>query len=212
MFLFQQRLPGLRRSSAASSWRSPAARRSTPTWVISGKPIQAAWFCLVFPCLTLNYLGQGAMVLAHPRSRQPVLGLPELAYWPVLPWSATMATIIASQAVITGAFSLTQQAVQLGLLPRMASAAPPRPRPARSMCRRSTPCLLIGVLSCCCCFKTPPALAAAYGIAVTATMLVDTLLAWFVVRRLWKWNIMLALTMAVVPLMASTSSSSAPIS
>src|SRR5690606_17881273 len=83
-------------------------------------PIRAGWLWFVLPCLMLNYLGQGALVLNSPEARlDPFWAMaPEFAYWPVL-LLATAATIIASQAVITGAFSITQQAVQLGLLPRI---------------------------------------------------------------------------------------------
>ena len=110
---------------------------------------------------------------------------------------ATAATVIASQAVITGAFSLTQQAIQLGLLPRHGrSAAPPRPRPARSTCRRSTLCWLIGVVLLMVVFQTSDNLAHAYGLAVTGTMVVTTSLAFIVVRRdveVGPWSAPLAL-------------------
>jgi KUP system potassium uptake protein len=101
------------------------------------KPIRAAWLCFVLPCLTLNYFGQGALVLAErDAAENPFFRMiPEFAYWPVL-LLATAAAVIASQAVITGAFSLTQQAVQLGLLPGSRSSGPLRPRPGRSTCRR----------------------------------------------------------------------------
>ncbi len=111
-------------------------------------PIQAAWLFLALPCLVLNYLGQGAFVLQtiHAAHGQPVGDhdwffqmMPAVLRAPMV-IMATMATVIASQAVITGAYSLTNQAMQLGLLAPCAwwSSAPPRPRPARSSCRRST--------------------------------------------------------------------------
>ncbi len=84
------------------------------------RPIRAAWLFLVFPCLALNYLGQAGLVLDHPKARHDPFWqmVPAAAYWPVLVL-ATATSVIASQAVITGAFSMTQQAVQLGLLPRL---------------------------------------------------------------------------------------------
>jgi KUP system potassium uptake protein len=159
------------------------------------KPIQWAWFCLVFPALTLNYLGQGAMVLADPsKLANPFYLL--APSWALLPMVvlATMATIIASQAVITGAFSLSRQAIQLGLLPRMAIRHTSEEHSGQIYMPAVNWGLLIGVLTLVLLFKNSSSLASAYGIAVTATMFITAVLAWFVVRRLWKWNIMLALT------------------
>jgi len=159
------------------------------------KPIQWAWFCLVFPALTLNYLGQGAMVLADPsKLANPFYLL--TPSWALLPMVilATMATIIASQAVITGAFSLSRQAIQLGLLPRMAIRHTSEEHSGQIYMPAVNWGLLIGVLTLVLLFKNSSSLASAYGIAVTATMFITAVLAWFVVRRLWKWNIVLALT------------------
>ncbi len=159
------------------------------------KPIQWAWFCLVFPALTLNYLGQGAMVLADPsKLANPFYLL--APSWALLPMVvlATLATIIASQAVITGAFSLSRQAIQLGLLPRMAIRHTSEEHSGQIYMPAVNWGLLIGVLTLVLLFKNSSSLASAYGIAVTATMFITAVLAWFVVRRLWKWNIMLALT------------------
>ncbi len=158
------------------------------------KPIQWAWFCLVFPALTLNYLGQGAMVLADPsKLANPFYLL--APSWALLPMVilATLATIIASQAVITGAFSLSRQAIQLGLLPRMAIRHTSEEHSGQIYMPAVNWGLLIGVLALVLLFKNSSSLASAYGIAVTATMFITAVLAWFVVRRLWGWNIVLAL-------------------
>ena len=106
--------------SERSSWPSPARRRSTPTWAISAASRSRPHGSLVLPSLALNYLGQGALLLDRPEALENPFYLLYPA-WALIPMVvlATMATIIASQAVITGAFSLTQQAIQLGLLPRM---------------------------------------------------------------------------------------------
>jgi len=152
-------------------------------------PIRAGWLIFVLPCLTLNYMGQGALVLAHREAREnPFFAMiPEVAYWPVL-ILATVATIIASQAVITGAFSLTQQAVQLGLLPRITIRRTSETQAGQIFVPSVNSLLLIGVLILLVFFQTSSNLAAAYGIAVTGAMFVDTLLAWFIVRKLWKWS------------------------
>ena len=152
-------------------------------------PIRAGWLIFVLPCLTLNYLGQGALVLAHREAREnPFFAMiPETLYWPVL-LLATVATVIASQAVITGAFSLTQQAVQLGLLPRITIRRTSETQAGQIYVPSVNSMLLVGVLILLVFFQTSSALAAAYGIAVTGAMFVDTLLAWFIVRRMWKWS------------------------
>jgi KUP system potassium uptake protein len=154
------------------------------------RPIQASWLCLVFPCLALNYLGQGAMVLDHPAARHnPFWSMvPEFAYWPVL-IMATVATVIASQAVITGAFSMTQQAVQLGLLPRIEIKRTSETQAGQIFVPAVNQFLLIGVLVLLFMFQSSHKLANAYGIAVTGAMFVDTLLAYVVIRRVWKWNL-----------------------
>ena len=152
------------------------------------KPIQAAWLCLVFPCLALNYLGQGSMVLDHPAARHNPFWemVPNFAYWPVL-LMATVATVIASQAVITGAFSMTQQAVQLGLLPRIEIKRTSETQAGQIFVPAVNQFLLIGVLVLLFAFRSSHKLASAYGIAVTGAMFVDTLLAYVVLRRVWKW-------------------------
>ena len=153
------------------------------------KPIQASWLVVVFPCLTLNYLGQGAFILAHPAARHNPFWemVPQVAYWPVLLLGAC-ATVIASQAVITGAFSVTQQAVQLGLLPRIDIRRTSETQAGQIFVPQVNTMLMIGVLVLLFSFKTSSALASAYGIAVTGSMLVDTLLAFVIVKALWKWG------------------------
>ena len=166
------------------------------------KPIQVGWLYLVFPCLALNYLGQGASILAHPEARlNPFWEMvPQAVYWPVL-LLATLATIIASQAVITGAFSVTQQAVSLGLLPRIDIRRTSETQAGQIYVPQVNTMLMIGVLVLLFSFRNSSALAAAYGIAVTGSMFVDTLLAFVIIRFLWKWS--WPTTLAVlVPLLA----------
>ncbi|MBU1384837.1 MAG: potassium transporter Kup [Alphaproteobacteria bacterium] len=162
-------------------------------------PIRQGWLIFVLPCLTLNYMGQGALVLSDPSAAiNPFWRMvPEAAYWPVL-IMATIATVIASQAVITGAFSVTQQAVQLGLLPRIDIRNTSESQAGQIYVPSVNLMLMVGVLALVFTFQTSTALAAAYGIAVTGSMFVDTLLAWFIVRRLWKWSLPLSLA-AIVP-------------
>ncbi|MBI1404919.1 MAG: potassium transporter Kup [Caulobacter sp.] len=165
-------------------------------------PIRAGWVGLVFPCLVLNYLGQGALILNNPEARlNPFFDMiPQAVYWPIL-ILAMVATIIASQAVITGAFSVTQQAVQLGLLPRIDIRRTSETQAGQIYVPQVNTMLLIGVLVLLFSFKTSSNLAAAYGIAVTGSMFIDSLLAFVIIRFLWKWS--WAATLAVlVPLLA----------
>ncbi len=152
-------------------------------------PIRASWLVVVFPCLALNYLGQGAFILAHPAARHNPFWemVPQFAYWPVLILGAC-ATVIASQAVITGAFSVTQQAVQLGLLPRIDIRRTSETQAGQIFVPQVNTMLMIGVLVLLFSFRNSHALASAYGIAVTGSMLVDTLLAFVIVRAAWKWS------------------------
>ena len=159
-------------------------------------PIRAAWAGLVFPALLLNYLGQGAMVLDNPDARlNPFFAMiPEAAFWPVL-ILATAATVIASQAVITGAFSVTQQAVQLGLLPRIDIRRTSETLAGQIYVPQVNMLLLVGVLALLAMFQNSSNLAAAYGIAVTGSMFVDTLLFFVIIGALWKrpwWQAALA--------------------
>ena len=153
------------------------------------RPIQIAWFALVFPALGLNYLGQGALVLAHPEALQnPFFLLVPSWALPGMVLLATLATVIASQAVITGAFSMTRQAVQLGLLPRFDIRHTSAAETGQIFLPAVNIMLLVGVLILVSEFQTSTALAAAYGIAVSGTMIVTTLLAYRMLNRVWRWR------------------------
>ncbi|MHA7969960.1 potassium transporter Kup [Rhizobium sp. CAU 1783] len=166
------------------------------------KPIQWAWFVLVFPALVLNYLGQGAMVLNHPEAASDpfFLMFPEWALLPVV-ILATFATIIASQAVITGAFSLVRQAIHLGFLPRMQILFTSEKHTGQIYLPSVNTLLLIGVLALVMLFQSSEALATAYGISVTGAMVVTTIMAFRFVRTRWKWSATTALVL-LLPLFA----------
>src|SRR3954447_13602195 len=152
-------------------------------------PIRFAWGTVVFPALVLNYLGQGALIMSRPeRLENPFFLLyPE---WALLPMVilATVATIIASQAVITGAFSLTQQAIHLGLLPRFTVTRTSETEKGQIYIPRVNWYLLTAVVLVVITFKSSSALAAAYGIAVTGTMVVTSALAFLAIRYSWRWT------------------------
>ena len=153
------------------------------------RPIRLAWFALVMPALVLNYFGQGAMLLAHPENvKNPFYEMaPTWALYPLI-GLATAATVIASQALITAAFSVTKQAIQLGYLPRLRIAAHlGARRPARSTCPSSTGGCTSASCSRWCCSARSSKLAAAYGIAVTIDMLITTMMTFFVIRYGWKY-------------------------
>ena len=152
------------------------------------RSIQTAWFGLVLPALLLNYFGQGAKVLADPTAiENPFYRLvPETLLLPMVAL-ATAATVIASQAVITGAYSLVRQAIQLGLLPRLAIMHTSASQAGQIYIPRVTGALLVGVLLLVGLFRTSSALASAYGIAVATTMVVDGLLAFIVIWKFWHW-------------------------
>ncbi len=152
-------------------------------------PIRAAWLGLVFPCLALNYLGQGALVLDHAHDRNnPFFDMvPHFAYWPVL-GLATAAAVIASQAVITGAFSMTRQAVQLALLPRIEIKRTSETQTGQIFVPAVNGMMMVGVLLLLGVFQSSHRLASAYGAAVTGTMFISTLLAYVVARHMWKWK------------------------
>jgi KUP system potassium uptake protein len=151
-------------------------------------PIKTAWFCVALPALTINYMGQGALVLGNPLAIQNpfFLMFPEWSRWPALLLTAT-STVIASQAVITGAYSLTRQAIQLGLLPRFRILHTSEEMAGQIYLPRMNWLLLGAVLLLVAVFKTSSDLAAAYGIAVTATMIATSLMAFIVLRRRWMW-------------------------
>jgi KUP system potassium uptake protein len=155
----------------------------------------------VLPALILNYLGQGALVLGRPAAIENPFFLmyPSWALWPLV-LLTTAATVIASQAVITGAFSITRQAVQLGLLPRFAIRHTSGEMVGQIYLARVNWLLLIAVLLLVAVFKSSSALAAAYGVAVTATMITTSLMAFFVFWKRWHWPIWRAAAL-IVPLL-----------
>jgi KUP system potassium uptake protein len=162
------------------------------------RPIQTAWLGLVLPCLALNYIGQGALLLSDPAKLENPFFLlyPQWALLPMI-GLATAATIIASQAVITGAFSLTQQAIQLGLLPRFEIRWTSETEKGQIYVPRINTLLLIAVIALVILFKSSSSLAHAYGIAVTATMVVTTILAFVVVWKCWHWPLWAAAALIV---------------
>ncbi|QCI98591.1 potassium transporter Kup [Agrobacterium larrymoorei] len=158
------------------------------------KPIQWAWFVLVFPALTLNYLGQGALVLKDPAAMSNPFYL-MFPQWALLPAVilATAATIIASQAVITGAFSMVRQAINLGYLPRMEILFTSETNTGQIYLPSVNTVLLFGVVALVLTFKSSDALATAYGISVTGAMVVTSLLFFQFARTHWKWSLSLCL-------------------
>ncbi|CAJ0874474.1 hypothetical protein AMST5_02605 [freshwater sediment metagenome] len=160
-------------------------------------PIQAAWLGFVLPALLLNYLGQGALLLSRPEAVDNPFFLlaPDWALLPLVILS-TVATVVASQAVITGAFSIVRQAIQLGLLPRLDIIHTSEAQEGQIYIPRVNRLLLLGVLLLVVVFRSSSALASAYGIAVTGTMVVTTALAFIVVRRDWRWP--LPLTVVII--------------
>ena len=152
------------------------------------KPIRAAWLFIVLPALICNYLGQGAAILQDPHAiENPYYSLaPSWGLAPLILLS-TVATVIASQAVITGAYSLVSQAIQLGLLPRLEIVHTSSTQEGQIFIPRVTRILLLGVLTLVLMFRSSEALANAYGIAVAGTMVATTALAFFVVWKLWRW-------------------------
>ncbi len=150
-------------------------------------PIRLAWFGLVLPSLVLNYLGQGALLLANPAATHPFFDL--APSWALLPLIAiaTAAAIIASQALISGAFSITQQAVQLGLAPRMAIEHTSARERGQIYVPRVNGALMVSTLAIVIGFGSSGALAAAYGIAVTLTMIITALLLYVVMTERWQW-------------------------
>ncbi len=154
------------------------------------KPIQTAWLGFVLPSLMLNYFGQGALVLAHPEAiESPFYGMAPHGLLTPLIVLATLATVIASQAVITGAFSLVRQAIQLGLLPRFEVRYTSESHAGQIYLPRVNTLLLIGVLLLVGLFRTSGGLASAYGIAVSTTMVADGLMGFIVIWKLWNWRL-----------------------
>lgn len=153
-------------------------------------PIQTAWLIVALPALTINYLGQGSLLLLNPQAiENPFFLL--YPQWALLPMVglATAATVIASQAVITGAFSLTRQAAQLGFLPRLEVRHTSGAQFGQIYVPRINTILLLGVLLLVTQFRSSSALAEAYGVAVSGTMVVTTLMAIVVIWKSWKWTL-----------------------
>jgi len=153
------------------------------------KPIQRAWFAFVLPALVLNYFGQGALILVDPEAaKNPFFHLgPDWALYPLV-GLATVATVIASQAVISGAFSVTRQAMQLGFMPRMEVQHTSEKEAGQIYLPAVNWGLMVAVMILVLGFKSSNNLAAAYGIAVTGDMVITSILATVVVARSWKWG------------------------
>ena len=153
------------------------------------KPIQAGWLYFVLPSLLVNYFGQGALVLSNPAAIENPLYrmVPDTLLLPMVVL-ATAATVIASQAVITGAYSLTRQAVQLGLLPRFEVRFTSETHAGQIYLPRVNTLLLIGVMFLVLMFRTSSNLASAYGIAVSTTMVADGIMGFVVIWKLWNWR------------------------
>jgi KUP system potassium uptake protein len=163
-------------------------------------PIQSAWLVFVFPALTLNYLAQGALLLNDPKALENPFFLlyPDWAQLPMVVL-ATVATVIASQAVITGAYSLTKQAIALGLLPRLEIRHTSEEHEGQIYMPRINSSLLVGVLLLVALFRSSSALASAYGIAVTGTMVVTAVMAFVVVHKVWGWSLLATIAL-ITPL------------
>jgi KUP system potassium uptake protein len=153
------------------------------------KPIQTAWLFIVLPSLALNYLGQGALVISDLKALENpfFLMFPDWALIPMLVM-ATVAGVIASQAVITGAYSLTRQAIQLGLMPRFEIRHTSESHSGQIFIPRINRMLLIAVMLLVLMFKSSSALASAYGISVTGTMVVTAMMGFVVIWKVWKWK------------------------
>ena len=163
------------------------------------RPIQLAWNVLVLPSLALNYLGQGAMLLANPQAIENPFFLlyPDWALLPMVALAA-LATIIASQAVITGAYSLSRQAIQLGLLPRLEIRHTSESLEGQIYIPRVNAILLVAIVLLVAMFRSSGALASAYGIAVSGTMVVTAMMTLIVVWQGWRWSLASA-TLLIAP-------------
>jgi KUP system potassium uptake protein len=153
------------------------------------RPIRRAWFAFVLPALMLNYLGQGALLLADPAAAANpfYLLVPPVLLYPMIAL-ATLAAVIASQAVISGAFSVTRQAIQLGYLPRMEVVHTSRETMGQIYLPWLNRVLLVLTVAVVIGFHSSTNLAAAYGIAVIGTMTIDSVLVMIVARRIWAWK------------------------
>ncbi len=152
-------------------------------------PIRFNWFCLVYPALLLNYFGQGSLILSHPEAiSNPFYILAPKGILIPCVILATIATVIASQAVISGAFSLTRQAVQMGFLPRLQIVHTSEMERGQIYTPAINYILMVITILFVVAFKTSDNIAAAYGVAVTTTMLLSTLLFYYLTTYIWKWN------------------------
>ena len=159
-------------------------------------PIRRSWFFVVLPSLFLSYFGQGARLLTHPEATNPFYALvPSWALYPTVAL-ATAATVVASQALISGAFSLTQQAVQLGYFPRITIVHTSKETEGQIYVPEINALLLFACVGLVLSFRTSSALAAAYGIAVTGTMGITTITYYIVLTRTWKWPVWRAAPLA----------------
>jgi KUP system potassium uptake protein len=161
-------------------------------------PIQIDWFAVVFPSLLLNYFGQGALLLHDPEAAVNPFYLlaPSWALYPLIGLAA-MATVIASQAVISGVFSLTRQAVQLGYAPRVRIVHTSSSEVGQIYLPGANWALMVATIGLVFVFRSSSNLAAAYGIAVTMTMIITTLLAYVVARRVWRWSGLVAAAVTI---------------
>src|SRR6476469_4759700 len=157
------------------------------------RPIQTAWLFIVLPSLAVNYLGQGALLIADPKAIENpfFLMFPDWALIPMVAL-ATAATVIASQAVITGAYSLTRTAIQLGLLPRFEIRHTSEAHSGQIYIPRINMLLLLAVILLVVLFRSSSALASAYGISVTGTMVVTAMMGFVVIWKVWKWSALAA--------------------
>ncbi len=162
------------------------------------RPIQTAWLYIVLPSLALNYLGQGALVIGNPQAIENpfYLMFPDWALLPMVAM-ATLATVIASQAVITGAYSLTRQAIQLGLLPRFEIRHTSESHAGQIFIPRVNSMLLVSVVLLVMLFRSSSALASAYGISVTGTMVVTAMMGFVVIWKVWRWSALAAAALIV---------------
>ena len=165
------------------------------------KPIQTGWIICVFPALMINYFGQAALLLSDPSTiDNPFYKL--YPSWALVPMviMATLATVIASQAVITGAFSITRQAIALGFVPRLEIRHTSETVAGQIYLPRVNMLLFVGCVLVVILFRSSSNLAAAYGVSVTATMVIDSLMAFFVIWKLWRWPLWKAAGL-IVPLL-----------
>jgi KUP system potassium uptake protein len=162
-------------------------------------PIRAAWFFFVLPALLINYYGQGGLILVHPDAiANPFYySVPSWALYPMI-GLATASAVIASQAVISGAFTVTRQAIQLGFVPRMEVIHTSREAIGQIFLPWVNRALMVAVIFTVVFFGSSDALGGAYGIAVTGTMAIDTVLTMIVARRMWHWNRAVVILVALV--------------